>query len=71
MDRIKSLFITLSLFLMPALAFAQNEGAVVNTLKKDGKIYVVVLVLITIFVGIIVYLFSLERKIRRLEKDNK
>jgi Tol biopolymer transport system component len=37
---------------------------------ENGKIYVVVLVLLTIFAGIILFLIFLERKISKLENNN-
>jgi hypothetical protein len=39
--------------------------------RANGKIYVVVAVLVTIFLGIIAYVIRLERKISRLEKGSK
>ncbi len=39
-----------------------------DRLRADGKIYVVVAVLVTIFLGIIAYIIRLDRKISRLEK---
>lgn len=52
-------------------AFAQtNEPEMADVMRSNGKIYVVVLVLATIFAGIIAYLVSLERKIKKLEKNN-
>jgi hypothetical protein len=38
-------------------------------LRADGKIYVVVTVVITILTGLIVYLIRIDRKISRLEKQ--
>jgi uncharacterized membrane protein YhaH (DUF805 family) len=45
--------------------FAQNANP--DFMQSIGKIYVVVAVIITIFIGIILFLISLERKIKRLE----
>nr|WP_242922213.1 CcmD family protein [Pontibacter liquoris] len=42
-----------------------------DTLRQDGKIYVVVTVLVTIMAGIVVYLVSLDRKVSKLEKQLK
>jgi CcmD family protein len=42
-----------------------------DRLREDGKIYVVIAVLVTIFIGIIAYVIRLDRKISRLEKDSK
>jgi len=48
---------------------AQNaQPDMADELRKHGKIYVVVLVLATIFAGIIAFLVRLERKISKLEK---
>lgn len=64
-----SLFIVL-MNSLPFSAMAQ-EVAMADKFRADGKIYIVILVIITIFIGIIVYLFSLEKKIKRLERDSK
>lgn len=39
-------------------------------MRSNGKIYVVVTVLLIILVGLIIYLIQLDRKISRLEKNN-
>lgn len=38
---------------------------------SNGKIYVVVAVVVTIVTGIFIYLVNLDRKISRLEKEQK
>jgi CcmD family protein len=38
---------------------------------ENGKIFVVVAVLATILVGMFVYLFLLDRKVSRMEKELK
>ena len=40
-------------------------------MRSNGKIYVVVGVILIIFTGIILYLIRLDRKITRLEKETK
>lgn len=51
-------------------SFAQDSTSVpmADGLRSEGKIYVVVAVILTIFAGIIFYLVRLDRKISRLEK---
>ena len=49
----------------------QPDVEMADALRQDGKIYVVVAVLLTIMVGLIVYLISLDRKVSRLEKQLK
>lgn len=48
---------------------AEPEVEMADTLRQDGKIYVVVVVLLTILTGLIVYLISLDRKVSKLEKQ--
>lgn len=63
--------ITLLLLLTGLVAKAQDAAPeMADKMRAEGKIYVVVLVLATIFAGIIAYLVRLDRKISRLEKEN-
>lgn len=39
-------------------------------MRSEGKIYVVMAVVITILTGLLVYVIRLDRKITRLEKGN-
>lgn len=40
-----------------------------DTMRSNGKIYVVVAVVVTIFLGFIAYLITTDRKVSQLEKD--
>ncbi|MEO6313664.1 MAG: CcmD family protein [Chitinophagaceae bacterium] len=40
-------------------------------MRHNGKIYVVVCVMLMILTGLILYLVRLDRKITKLEKENK
>lgn len=54
------------------LVMAQDASVdMADTMRKEGKIYVVVAVILTIFAGIILYLVRLDRKISRLEKEER
>ncbi|HET8572808.1 MAG TPA: CcmD family protein [Edaphocola sp.] len=59
------------LLLMSKFSFAVDVSPVKmdDALWSNGKIYVVVLVVLTIFLGIILTLIHLERKIKKLEKQ--
>jgi CcmD family protein len=39
-------------------------------MKSNGKIYVVVAVVLTILLGLFAYVWNLDRKITKLEKNN-
>lgn len=62
------LFTTVTLFAQDTTA---NEPEMADKLYADGRIYVVVAVIATIFTGIIVYLINLDSKISKLEKQLK
>lgn len=48
-------------------SFAQGNGAVENIMRSNNKIYVVMAVCITILVGLILYIASIDRKIASIE----
>lgn len=58
--------ITLLLF-GPLLLHAQPVE-MADTMRSEGKIYVVVAILLIILLGLIGYLIMLDRKITRIEK---
>ena len=42
-----------------------------DKMRSNGKIYVVIAVILTILAGLILYLVRLDRKINRLEQSGK
>lgn len=50
---------------------ASRKVDMADTFRSNGKIYVVVAVLVTIFLGIIIYLIRLDKKITALEKADR
>jgi CcmD family protein len=48
---------------------AQDDIPMADLMRSNGKIYVVVGVLVIIFVGIVLYLLSIERRLKKLEKE--
>ena len=49
--------------------FASAQTEMADGMRSNGKIYVVVAVLATIFAGIFAYLIMLDRKISKAEKE--
>lgn len=68
----KLLFI-FSFLIFSAALHAQDSSNVpmADAMRSNGKIYVVLAVILTIFAGIILYLVRLDRKLTRLEKENQ
>jgi CcmD family protein len=64
-------------FLLATVTFAHaqtattdaNGNAVDNLMRSNGLIYVVIGVIVIILGGMIVYLFSIDRKLSKLEKE--
>lgn len=68
MKKIHKTLVTLILLFLHFSLFAQQEVEMADTLRSEGKIYVVVAIMLVIFVGLIGYLFRMDRKVSRLEK---
>ena len=61
-------FLNLLLLLaMPIFTFA-SDVEMADLLHENGKIYVVVAVIAIIFVGIVVYLVTIDRRLTKIEK---
>ena len=69
MKKVAKLLLGFLLLLNPTL-FAQ-DAQMADTMRSEGKIYVVVAIILVIFFGLIAYLFYTDRKISRLEKRLK
>lgn len=52
------------------LAAQEKEAQMADTMRSNGRIYVVVAVIVTILTGLILYLVRLDKKISKLEKDS-
>jgi hypothetical protein len=57
----------IGLVMLPAMLIAQPIE-MADTMRSEGKIYVVVAILLLIFAGLIGYLIMLDRKISKIEK---
>ncbi|MEP6674102.1 MAG: CcmD family protein [Ferruginibacter sp.] len=62
------LLLTLFIVMTAAVGFAQDKVEMADTMRSNGKIYVVVAVCVTILIGLFLYVFALDRKISKLEK---
>jgi len=69
-------FALLLLLCLPALAtMAQESGnapvEMANAMRQNGKIYVVIAVILTILAGLIAYVVRIDRKLTKLEKESR
>ena len=64
----KKLISVLTLLFVAFFSNAQDV-TMADAMKENGKIYVVIAVMLTILAGLVVYLIRLDRKISKLEKN--
>lgn len=58
-------------FLLTPFVASAQEVEMADQFRAEGKIYVVIIVFAIILIGLFVYLFSLDKKISKLEAQNK
>lgn len=66
-DTIKNLTaILLTLSFLPASG--QETVPMADQLRSEGKIYIVVIMILIVLAGLILYLFTMDKKVKKLEK---
>jgi len=68
MQRISKLSLLALAMLLPSFTKAQEQAEMADVMRSDGKIYVVVAVILIVLIGLFVYLFTIDRKVTKLEK---
>ena len=71
MKKLKSLLFTLAALIMSTAVYAQDEKPVGEFMHSRERSYVVIAVMLTILVGLILYVIKIDRKISKLEKRNE
>ena len=70
---IKLLKSCMLIFLMMGISFSiaaqEKKVEMADLMRSNGRIYVVVAVMLTILAGLILYIIRLDRKITKLEKE--
>jgi len=72
MRKLKRLFIVLLLLSLSQFLHAQDEdkeSTVGEFMRSNQRSYVVIAVMLTILVGLILYIVRLDRKISKLERE--
>jgi protein-S-isoprenylcysteine O-methyltransferase Ste14 len=67
----KKLSLVLLLLLCCTVVFAQpaQQVEMADALRSSGKIYVVVLTIAIIFAGLAIYLFTIDRRLKKVENQ--
>lgn len=65
---LKNLYVLLFLLALPVGLSAETDSG--DYMTNVGKIYVVIAVIVVIFIGIFAFLFTIERRLNKLENQN-
>ena len=66
----KKLLLILALVLTYISSFAQGHYVeMADKMRSEGKIYVVIGTIVIIFVGLAIYLFGMDRRLKKIEKN--
>lgn len=71
MNQIKRIAFAILLGLMQLAAFAQDAStneASNDLMRSNGKIFLVMTIVVVLIIGLLLYLISIDRKISKLEK---
>jgi uncharacterized membrane protein len=52
-----------------AADYSNNEVEMADVMRSEGKIYVLVGIIVLIFIGLLAYLIQTDRRVSRLEKS--
>lgn len=58
-------------FLSTTVSLNAQPVEMADTMRSEGKIYVVVGIVLIVLTGLIVYLFMLDRRVKKLENGQK
>jgi hypothetical protein len=70
MKSLKYFFSVLAVMMISFVLHAQDVAVnSADNMRSNGRIYVVIAVILTILIGLILYIVRLDRKISKLEKE--
>lgn len=67
----KKIIFVLMMLLSSVQLFAQTDHIeMADAMRSNGKIYVVVICIVIILAGLLIYLFSLDQRLKKIEKKS-
>lgn len=67
MEKVLKVFLCLLAVTLSFGVNAQSDVEMADTMRSEGKIYVVVSIILIVLAGLIAYLFVMDRKVKKLE----
>lgn len=71
MSKIRFLFFLIFNIFSIATIAQENVAYTADVMRSNGKIYVVVAVCLIILFGLLLYVYRIDKKIEKLEKESK
>jgi hypothetical protein len=68
MDKLKRIGAIMAMAFISCYANAQSVATEQDIMRSNGKIFVVMAVIVIIMIGFFIYLISIDRKLSKLEK---
>lgn len=70
MNRIIRYIFLVTIMLISMVSYAQEKPEMADLMRSNGKIYVVVAVCLIILIGLFLYVWAIDRKVRRMERES-
>jgi CcmD family protein len=61
--------VSLILMLLCFVAVKAQDVEMADEMRSSGKIYVVIGTIVIVFAGLAIYLFSIDRRLKKIEKE--
>lgn len=61
--------ISLILMLLCFVAVQAQDVEMADKMRSEGKIYVVIGTIVIVFAGLAIYLFSIDRRLKKIERE--
>ena len=67
----KKIYVSAFLLLSYTALFAQQNQPVemADAMRSSGRIYVVIAIIAIVFAGLAIYLFSIDKRLKKIEKE--
>lgn len=68
----KKILLSLLFLFSATVLFAQtnNDVEMADQMRSSGKIYVVIATIVIIFIGLAVYLFTIDQRLKKIERES-
>jgi CcmD family protein len=68
----KKILLSFLMLFLSTFLFAQtnNDVEMADQMRSSGKIYVVIATIVIVFIGLAIYLFTIDKRLTKIEREN-